>query len=143
MAGVSQAQSAAAPTGKAQPQSADGMSARDIYIEAEQLIDDRDSKVVTAEGHVEARHLGRTLRADRLVYDTVTGVVQAHGHVAILNADGSAEYGDDYTLDDSFRAGVALGFSARLQDNVTIVAGAAIKRTETVSEAAQRPLHPV
>ena len=126
---------AAAPAKRAPtPESADGLGPRDIYIEADQLIDNRDTKVVTAEGHVEARHLGRTLRADRLVYDSVTGTVQAHGHVMILNADGSTEAGDDYTLDDSFRAGVALGFSARLQDNVTIVAGAAIKRTETVSE---------
>lgn len=133
-AAAGQAQAAPALVKKAPPASADGMGPRDIYIEADQLIDNRDTKVVTAEGHVEARHLGRTLRADSLVYDTVTGVVQAHGHVTILNADGTTEYGDDYTLDDAFRAGVALGFSARLQDNVTIVAGAAIKRTETVSE---------
>ena len=112
----------------------DGLGARDVYISADQLVDDRDKKVITAEGHVEARYQGRTLRAQTLVYDTVTGVAVAHGKVEVINTDGSTEYGDDYTLDDSFRAGVAMGFAARLADNVTIIAGAAIRRTETVTE---------
>lgn len=112
----------------------DGLGARDIYVSADQMVDDRDKKVITLEGHVEARYQGRTLHSQTLVYDTVTGIAVAHGNVEMVNADGSTEYGQDYTLDDSFRAGVAMGFAARLQDNVTIVAGAAIRRSETVTE---------
>jgi LPS-assembly protein len=131
---VAAAQQPSPAASKAPPASNDGMGPRDVYIEAEQLVDDRDSKVISAEGKVEVRHLGRTLRADKLVYDTVSGVIQARGHVTILNADGTSQYGDEFTLDEDFRAGVALGFSARMQDNVTMVAGAAIKRSDTVSE---------
>ncbi len=112
----------------------DGLGPRDVYIEADSLVDNRDKKVVSAEGHVEARYQGRTLKANSLTYDSVTGVAVAHGNVVIQNADGTTEYGQDYTLDDNFRSGVALGFAARLQDNVTIMAGAAIRRTETVTE---------
>ena len=52
----------------------------------------------------------------------------------MISPDGTVTYADDAQLDDQFRAGVALGFSARTQDNVTIVAHAAIRRTETVNE---------
>ena len=97
------------------------------------MTDDRTANTVTVAGHVEARYQGRTLRADKVVYQSVTGVVNAYGHVFVLNADGTVEAADEMELDDQFRAGVALGFSARLQNNATIVARAAIRRNETVN----------
>jgi LPS-assembly protein len=112
----------------------DGLGPRDVYIEADNLIDDRDNKVVTAEGSVEARYQGRTVRADKLVYKTETGEVRATGHAVIINEDGTTEYADDVELDDELRTGVATAFSARLQDNMTLAAGAAIKRSETVQQ---------
>jgi LPS-assembly protein len=122
------------PTPQAAPRPDDGLGPRDVYIEADTLIDDRDAKVVTADGSVEARYQGRTIRADKLVYNTDTGAAHATGHAVIVNPDGTVEYGDDIELDDQLRAGVALGFAARLQDNVTIAAAAAIKRGENVNE---------
>jgi LPS-assembly protein len=111
----------------------DGLGAKDLYMEADTIVDDREKKEVTAEGHVEVRYQGRTLRADKVVYNTVTGVSHATGNVVIVGADGT-EYSRDATLDDQFRAAVALGFSARLQNDVTIIAGASVRRTEAVSE---------
>ena len=115
----------------------DGLGPRDVYLQADELIDDRDRKTVTAIGSVEARYQGRTLRAKRVIYDTVTGAARATGDVVIINADGTSEYGQDMQLDDQFRTGVALGFAARMQQNVTIAAGAAIRRTDEVSELRQ------
>jgi LPS-assembly protein len=112
----------------------DGLGPKDVYLEADTLVDDHDKKTVTATGHVEARYQGRTLRADTLTYESVTGVSHAIGHVVIVNADGTTEYSDDMELDDQFRAAVAIGFSARLQNNVTMVSGAAIRRTEDITE---------
>ena len=112
----------------------DGLGPKDVYLEADTVVDDHPQKTVTATGHVEARYQGRTLRADKVVYNTVTGVSHAVGNVMIVSADGSVEYSHDTTLDDQFRTAVALGFSARMAPNITMVAGAAIKRTETVSE---------
>ncbi len=62
------------------------------------------------------------------------GVIRAYGHVVTLNADGTSEFADELTLDDKMRAGVALGFSARLQQNVKIAGATALKRNENVQE---------
>ncbi len=115
----------------------DGLGPRDVYLQADTLIDDRDRQTVTAEGTVEARYQGRTLRANRVIYDTRTGAAHAIGDVVIINADGTSEYGQDIQLDDQFRTGVALGFAARLEQNVTIAAGAAIRRSDDLSELRQ------
>lgn len=97
------------------------------------MADDRDTNTVTADGHVEVRYQGRTLRADKVVYNSQTGATHATGHVVMVGADGNTAFADEAELDDQFRAGVALGFSARLQDNVTIVANAAAHRNEFVN----------
>jgi LPS-assembly protein len=112
----------------------DGLAPRDVYLEADLLTDDRDTKTVTAKGHVEARHNGRTLRADEVIYNTETGAARANGHVAVINPDGTVEYSDSAVLDDELRAGVATAFAARLEGNVTIAAGTAIRRNENVNE---------
>lgn len=112
----------------------DGLGPRDTYMEADNLADDRATHIVTARGHVEARTQGRTVRADELVYNRDTGAAHAHGHVVLINADGTVQYAQDLDLDDKMRAGVAIGFATRLQQNVTIAAGAAIRRTETVQQ---------
>ncbi len=115
------------------PVADDGLGARDVYLEGDVVTDDRPSNTVTAEGHVEVRYQGRTLRADKVIYNSVTGASHAYGHVVTTGADGETTYATESELDDQFRAGVALGFSARLQDNVTIVANAAIHRNDTVN----------
>jgi LPS-assembly protein len=112
----------------------DGLGPRDAMIQADTLIDDRDDNTVTAEGRVEARMQGRTLRADKLVYNRVTGEVHAIGHVVLVNADGTSEYGTDMIMDDQFRAALAYGFSMREQDNVTLTAGVAVRRNETIDQ---------
>lgn len=111
----------------------DGLGTKDVYLEADTLVDDRATNVLTAEGHVEVRYQGRTLRADKVVYNSVTGASHAYGHVVIVGADATVVNATEAELDDQFRAGVALGFSARLQDNVTIVANAAIRRNQSVN----------
>lgn len=112
----------------------DGLGARELLLTADTLEDNHDTKVVTAIGHVEARMGGRTLRADKVIYNTVTGVAHATGHAVMMNADGTSEYGEDVLLDDQFRAAVAYGFALREQGNITIVAGDAVRRNETVDQ---------
>jgi LPS-assembly protein len=112
----------------------DGLGPRDAMIQADTLIDDRDNNTVTAEGRVEARMQGRTLRADKLIYNRVTGAVNAIGHVVIVNADGTSEYGSEMIMDDQLRAALAYGFSMREQDNITLTAGVAVRRTETIDQ---------
>jgi LPS-assembly protein len=87
-----------------------------------------------ARGDVEARYQGRTLRADEVVYDTKTEVVTAHGHVTLINADGTAQFADDMTMDKDLKAGFARGFSARLDKNIKIAADSAVRRNEQITE---------
>ena len=117
----------------AQPAPDDGLGQRDVYVEADNMVDDRATNLVTAEGHVEVRYQGRTLRADKVVYNSVTGATHAWGHVVMVGADGNSAFANEMEMDDQFRAGLALGFAARLQDNVTIVANSATHRNEMVN----------
>ncbi len=112
----------------------DGLGPRDLLLQADTVAQDQPNSLVTASGHVQARYQGRTLRADKLVYNTVTGVTHAYGHAVIVNPDGSTIYGDDVTLDDQFRAAVALGFAAREVGNTTLAAGLAVRRSDEVNQ---------
>ena len=103
-------------------------------MEADEVIREDKTGITTAIGNIEVRYNGRTLRADKLVYDDKSGVIRAYGHIVTINADGSTEYANEIVLDEDMRAGVALGFSARLQENVKIAAASAAKRNENVQE---------
>jgi LPS-assembly protein len=113
---------------------ADGLGPRDVYFEADTVIDDREAKTMTARGSVEARYQGRILRANEVVYNTETGAAVAKGDTVLINADGTTEYSQEVVLDDELRSGVAVAFAARMQNNVTIAAGVAIRRNENVNE---------
>jgi LPS-assembly protein len=113
---------------------ADGLQPDEMYMEADEVVRDDDAGLTTANGNIEVRYNGRTLRADRLVYDDRTGVIRATGNIVVVNSDGTSEYASEMVLDDEMRAGVALGFSARLQENVKIAAASAARRNETIEE---------
>ena len=119
-----------------------GLGPKDVYLEADQLIDDQDNKVITAVGHAEARYQGRIIRARKIVYDANTGASHASGDVVIINPDQTQQFAQEMDLDDEMNTGVALAFSARLENNVTIAAGAAIRRNENVLELNQGVLTP-
>ncbi len=116
------------------PLADDGLGPRDLLLEADSVAQDQPRNLVTATGHVQARYQGKTIRADSLVYNTVTGEAHAVGHAILVNPDGSTVYGDDVTLDDQFRAAVAIGFATRQVGNTTLTAGAAVRRNETVNQ---------
>ncbi len=112
----------------------DGLQKDELYMEADEVIREDDAGLTTANGNIEVRYNGRTLRADRLIYNDKTGVIRAVGHIVVVGSDGTSEYADEMVLDDEMRAGVALGFSARLQENVKIAAASAARRNENIQE---------
>ena len=97
------------------------------------MIRQQDQHHIQASGHVEARYQGRTLRADRVDYDTDKHEVVATGHVQIIGDDGSAQFADALTLDKDMNAGFASGFSTRLQEHVQIAASGATRRDRDVT----------
>ena len=132
--GLALAQPAQRAAVAAAPASRDGLDQGELYLEADTVSRDDKSGMTRAEGSVEVRYERRTLRADRLVYEEAAGVIRAYGHVQIINPDGSAEFADQFTLDDKMKAGVALGFSARLSENIQIAGATAVRRSEQVQE---------
>lgn len=113
---------------------ADGLAPEAFYLEANEVIQNDRDGLVTARGDVEVRYQGRTLRAQEVTYNRATGVVTAAGQTAIINPDGTAQFAESITLDDQMRAGIATGFSTRLQGDVKIAAASAVRRSETVNE---------
>ena len=127
------AQMAPAQTVSAAP-SADGLAPGAFYLEANQIIANDKDKTVTAQGDVEVRYEGRTLRAQQVTYNQTTGVVTANGKATLINPDGSIQFADSLTLDDQMRAGVIQGFSTRLAGDVKIAAASAVRRSDTLNE---------
>jgi LPS-assembly protein len=116
------------------PPSPDGLQEGELYMEADEVVREDEIGRTTAQGDIEVRYNGRTLRADRMVYEEQTGVIRAFGNVAVINPDGSAEFSDEIVLDEDMRAGVAQGFSARLPENVKVAAATAVRRNENIQE---------
>jgi LPS-assembly protein len=118
----------------APPPADDGLRGGGFYLEANELIEDDTHHTITARGAVEARYQDRVLRADQLVYNSTTGVVTATGQVTIINPDGTAEFSQSAVLDRQLSEGVAIAFSTRLQDNVTIASASVVRPTPDVSK---------
>ncbi|MDB5459952.1 MAG: organic solvent tolerance protein, partial [Caulobacteraceae bacterium] len=101
-----------------------------FYMEADTIVRDDENHTWTARGGVEARYQGRTLRANEIIYNTVTGVVTARGDTQLINPDGTIEYAQALTADKNFKTGIALAFSSRQKLNAKIIADEAIRLNE-------------
>jgi LPS-assembly protein len=99
-----------------------------------ELIDDQEARTITAEGDVQVRYQGRTMRADRLIYDLNTGSIRAVGNVEIALEDGSVTYADQIEADEAMNVGAASELRARLGNNGTLAARAALRHGEGESE---------
>jgi LPS-assembly protein len=76
-----------------------------LLAEAAELIYDNEKNVVTASGNAELHYQGRTLQADRVVYDRKTGRVFAEGNARLTEATGAVITGDRFELTDDFKSG--------------------------------------
>lgn len=108
--------------------------AEGVLLEADQLTNDEATQTVTAEGDVQVRYQGRTLRADRLVYNLDTGVIRAIGNVEIVLEDGSVTYAQEIEADEAMNVGAASELRARLGQNGTLAARTALRHGEGESE---------
>lgn len=112
----------------------DGLRGDGLYLEADTLTSDEDTHRLTAKGAVEARWRGRVLRADELDYDNQSGIVNARGHVVLIDPDGNAQYAEALSLKKDQTEGFALGFATRLQDEVKIAAASARRVNADITE---------
>jgi LPS-assembly protein len=103
---------------------------RTVFLEADEVrqIKQNGGDVIVAQGDVQARFQGRTLRADKLAYVLDTGIITAEGSVEMAEADGAISYYDKLQLDEAMEVGVATNLRARLKENATLAARAAYRR---------------
>lgn len=107
---------------------------RQVMLEADELIDDQAAGTITAQGDVQVRYQGRTMRADQLVYNLNTGSIHASGDVQIALEDGSITYADEVEADEGLNVAVASELRARLGNEGTLAARAALRHGEGESE---------
>lgn len=108
--------------------SAPATTTQPTLLEADSIERGESDDIIIATGNVTSRAQGRVIRADKLIYNQRTGIVNAIGNVTILNADGSSNFADQLTLDDELSTGVAANFTARLKDGAILAAAAAVRR---------------
>lgn len=99
-----------------------------VILEADKVYELSEENSLVAEGNVQALYQGRTLRADRLIYNRTTERVRASGNVVITDTDGSQQFSDEVDVGPSLTDGYAIGFSARLADGASVAANSAIRK---------------
>ncbi|MCL2469441.1 MAG: LPS assembly protein LptD [Alphaproteobacteria bacterium] len=75
------------------------------YVAADYMSMNNRDNIVRAIGHVEVAVNDKRLRADELTYNKLTGVVTAHGQVAIKDASGIVLFSDVVELTSDLRDG--------------------------------------
>ena len=76
-----------------------------MLVEANELVQNADNNTMSAMGDVRIYYDGRTLEADKVVYDKTTKRLVATGHAKLTEKDGTIYHGDTFDLTDDFRDG--------------------------------------
>ncbi|MEZ5954586.1 MAG: LPS assembly protein LptD [Hyphomonas sp.] len=131
--GLAAAQSFAAAAQETAAPTIGPASQEQVILEADYVYEIRDENLIVAEGNVEALYDGRTLRADRLVYNRATERVRATGNVVIIESDGTQQFSDEVEVGSNLSDGYAIGYSARLAGGATVVANSAIRQSNGIN----------
>lgn len=83
-----------------------------LVVDARELVFDRDHNTASAVGAVKLYYQGRTLEADRVIYDRANGRVFAEGRAKLTDETGGVSYADRFELTDDFRDGFIDGLSS-------------------------------
>ena len=120
---------AGAPTPAAAAADPSGAKKDRLLVEAKQLIYNRDTNVVSADGTVQLYYQGRVLEADKVIYDRNANRVFATGHAKMTEADGTVTYSNKFELTDDFKSGFVDSLSAITKDK-TFFTSPRAERTE-------------
>ncbi|MEL7546027.1 MAG: LPS assembly protein LptD [Pseudomonadota bacterium] len=102
----------------------------EVALTADNIYVDEANDTITAEGRVEAQYQGRTLRADRLIYNRRAETVRASGNVVIIDPDGTQRFSDEIETDTTLSDGYAIGFSTRLPNGGIAIAESAVRTSD-------------
>ena len=101
-----------------------------VYLEADELIQDDTDQTLTATGQVEGRYQDRTLRADRVIYNTATGEIFAEGNVTIVDPTGASQFAEKVNLSNELQAGTATNFTLRTAEGGLTAAALATRNED-------------
>ena len=96
-----------------------------LVFSADDVIYNRDSDIVIAEGRVEVAQAERVLLADRVSYNARTGIVSASGNVSILEPNGDVIFAEQVELRDDLREGFIAGIGVLMADGSRLAANTA------------------
>lgn len=113
----------------------------EVTFSAGALDYDSDADIVTASGDVRMQRAGNRLRADKVIWNRVTGAVTAEGSVAVVNPGGDTLYGDKVDLTDTLKDGVVENLLLVLEDGGRLAAmrGTRTNGVTTLERAAYTP----
>jgi LPS-assembly protein len=100
------------------PASAAAKPPERMVVDARELIYNNDNNTVAAVGSVQILYQGRTIEADRVVYDRGSKRVVATGNARITEANGTVITGERFNLTDDFRDGFIDSLQVQNPDTV-------------------------
>lgn len=111
----------------------DATDQTEVVLIADSLFENERDNTIIADGNVEASYEGRTLRADRVIYDRTTDKVRAIGNVVIIDPDGTERFAKEVEVDSQLSDGYAVGFSVRLPNGGQAVSSSAIREADGIN----------
>ncbi|MXV44776.1 LPS assembly protein LptD [Saccharibacter sp. 17.LH.SD] len=85
-------------------------------------------------GNVRVWQGDQAMRADEITYDRASGVMQARGHVAMVQADGSTTYADHVELAHGMKDGIGTAIYMRMQQNAKLASTGMRRTNGTVTD---------
>ena len=94
----------------------EGVSQSPVDLQADSLEHDEGGQVITAQGNVIMVQDGRTLKADKIVYDLKNDTAQAVGHVEFIESNGDRHLADKVVFNNAMKDGLVEGLQTFLTD---------------------------
>lgn len=108
-------------------QDAAGDSGPPAVLQADEVVYNQKTNVVTARGNVEVAQGERILLTDRLSYDLDADVIRASGEVTLLEPSGEVLFAESVELTGDLREGAVRSFRMLLTDRSRLAAANAVR----------------
>lgn len=112
-----------------------------MLVKADRVTYDTDSGVVTAQGHVEIDYNERIVTSDQVTYDENKDLAIATGHVVMMAPNGDVAFAERAQLTDKMRDGVLEAFSALIGKDGRFAAAQAVRSGQGTRTVATRAVY--
>jgi len=109
-------------------------SDRQINFEANSVAYDNDADTVTASGNVVLRSEDKSVRADEVVWNRVTGQIVGSGNVRFVDENGNQLYTSRIELTDQFEAGAMEDLLLALREGGRLAAARGTRQSDGTIE---------